>query len=441
MPSKLLEDYSRNYGSKLASALNGGSLVSALAPIPENEPTGEGVDTSDVYMPMGEPGTNDPDPNHRSPRSPGWENTYSQLDAGGGTDGSDYEEPMDPGMSSQIEPPEEGGLSFRKAFKEAPESVQKQQMSKLEETLKRGNQTIDSAYDDLVKQLGAPPDKNRKLSRKEKGMLLMEFGLKMLANSKKGLATAAGEAGSQTLNSYQDMKEGPVQQYNQSRSLIEAARASDKTKLATQSAIEGIKDRGSSASRLPGRFTGEDGNVYFYDEEGQIQQATDASGKPIKASKNDSGIRPNDFEVKRNAYMEVFGKDPNTGEKLTGLSLQRAMRDAVEFAGDRGSTLDDLDLDIQAERSADEEMKADAYRDMTPEQREAKRNEIAGSRRSRLRRPTRSYTPGTPEPRRGPPSAIVRKFATEADARAAFRRGEIKVGDTISVNGTTGPVE
>jgi hypothetical protein len=446
MPGSALEEYSANYGAKLRAALSGQPMQSALqgglAQSRENE---QFVEQNDPQM--------------RSPlegRQPGRgpyvpeQDPVVPVEPGGSADpegGQDMGGPMTMQDSELQGDPEPGsamqkkGYGFRDMWKDAPEKAREKELTKLEESLRQGNQTIDQAYDDLEKQLGTRPGK-KKLSRQEKGMLLMEFGLNVLANNKKGFG-AIGQAGGKTLGSYREMTEGPQKDYDATLGAVRGARAGAKVDLATKSALEGVKVSKEQAMRLPGRFNGEDGTVYFYDEMGQVKQALDENGKPIKGEvdKGGEGGRGFESESKYAKYMEIYGTDPNTGEPLTGLALQKAKQDALDFANDRGASIDDLDLDILAETSADKEMGADAYRDLTPEQRELRRNQIADARRKRLRRPMRSALEPRGEPRRGPPSGGKRRFASEADARAAFQRGEIQVNDIIIVNGVEGPVE
>lgn len=429
MPSAL-EEYRRTYGARLRAELSGVPPQTYNSALAQNDPRFRSPMTEDQATPG--------DGTYVPPQDP-----VEPMEPGGTADptgGQDMGGPMgqDSALDSSQQPKNGGGYTFRDMYKDAPNKVKEAQVDKLEEALKRGNETIDSAYDELERQLGTRPDK-KKLSRQEKGMLLMEFGLNVLANNKKGFG-AIGMAGGKALANYNEMATGPQKDYDQTKAAVDVARAKSKVKLAEGSALENLKQPASVGSRLPGRFTGDDGFVYFYDENGQVQQAKDAAGKPIKASQQDSAMRPNDFDVKRKAYLEVFGVDPKTGQPLTGLARVRVEQDAVEFAADRGTTIDDLDLDILAERSADEEMKADAYRDLTSEQREAKRSEIATSRRLRLKRPVRSYLEPN-EPKRGRPDIKARKFSSIQEAREAFKRGEIKAGDLIEVNGVVDTVE
>jgi hypothetical protein len=450
MPGSALEEYGRNYGAKLRAALNGQPLGSALVADPNAAPG----------QPNGPPDMGD-GPMSRMPQQGQQkgqgayippEDPVVPMEPGGTADpggGQDMGGPMDSAMAQDQggtgEPgsamEKKGGYSFRQMWKDAPEKVKEKELTKLEQSLKQGNQTIDDAYADLEKQLGTRPDKH-KLTRQEKGMLLMEFGLNVLANNKKGIG-AIGAAGGQALKGYSELSTGPQKDYDATLGAVRGAKARDKVDLAKQSALEGVKVSKEQAMRLPGRFTGEDGTVYFYDEMGEVKQALDEKGKPIKGEmdKGGEGGRGFESESKYNKYMEIYGVDPNTGEPLTGLALQKAKQDALDFANDRGASIDDLDLDILAETSADKEMGADAYRDLTPEQRELRRNQIADARRKRLRRPVRSALEPRGEPRRGPPSGGKRRFASEADAKAAFQRGDIQVGDVIIVNGVEGPVE
>lgn len=443
MPGSALEEYSRNYGAKLRSALGGGPTPGGFAQSEENKAF---VDQNDPQFrqpnqgPQPGAGPYIPPQDPVVPMEPG-----GSADPGGGQDmggpismGSELEGDPEQPPASALEGGKQKGFGFRDAWKQAPEQARQKELTKLEQSLKQANQTIDDAYDDLERQMGTKPEKKKKLSREEKGMLLMEFGLNVLANNKKGFG-AIGEAGGKALKSYNQMSQGPYKEYEETRGAIAGARAGSKVKVAEASALESLKSPKGEGSRLPGRFTGDDGFVYFYDENGQAKKAVGEDGKPIKANQNESQVRPSDFETKRKSYLEVYGFDVN-GKPLEGLAKREAEQDAIEFAGDRGSTIDDLDLDILAETSADKEMGADAYRDLTPDQREAQRAKIAAARRGRLKKPIRSRLQPSAEPGRGRPTG-TRKFASEADAKAAFQRGEISVGDTITVNGVTGPVE
>lgn len=433
--SSLLADYATNYSAKLRAALGIPSTPkpSALAPQTPPAPTGGSPDMSAApTMDQQDPGSADPS----GGMAPPVQQPMSELDG-------DAEQPM---QQSALEGGDKGkgGYSFRQAFKDAPKEAREQQVTKLEATLKQGNQTIDQAYDEMVKQLGAPPEKHKKLSREEKGMLLMEFGMSMLANSRKGFATAAGEAGSQTLGSYAQMSQGPALQYDASRAAIEGARTKDKATLARQSALESVKTPPGGGSKLPGKFTGEDGYVYFYDENGVAKKATDESGKPIKGDvSGGASARGFESDSKYKRYLEIYGVNPLSGEPLSGIDLERVKRDALDFANDRGASIDDLDLDIKAEDSADKEMGADAYRDLTPEQREIQRNKIADDRRKRLTRPNqrRSALGGQSEPHRGGGKAAPKRYNSENDARAAAARGDIQRGDTVIINGEEATVE
>lgn len=446
MPSAL-EEYGSTYGERLRSMLGGQSPLDQNPTVRPQPGTALGRSTGEgAYIPQTDDsdftaGSSDPDAPYTD--------EMSQDEIGDQGSALEQQAPAHPPeQDSPMQAPEQGqgkGYSFRDAWDDSSAESKNQQVTKLEEALKRGNQTIDAAYDELEKQLGAPPSKDKKLSRQDKGMLLMEFGLNLMANSRKGFATAAGQAGAQTLGTYAKIKQGPTDEYNRKKSAIESGRANSKVNLAGQSALEGLKQPQQAAGRLPGKFVGDDGYVYFYDANNQVSQAKDANGKPIKASQAErAGQGGKEFEsdAKFKRYMEIYGNDPRTGKPLTGIALQRVKQDGFDFANDRGTQLDDLDLDVQAEKSADDFMShhPELFDGMTADQVNDYRNKLADDRRRRLKRKTRSYLDGsTPEPARG--RGTKRRFANSADAQAAYDRGEIQQGDTIVVNGVEGPVE
>jgi hypothetical protein len=113
--------------------------------------------------------------------------------------------PAAPGMPNGVtEDPAGDGMdadSFESHFKKQPaEEQDKQQVG-----------SIDRAYGEMSKQLGQRP--TTKLSRKEKGMLIMEFGLQLMSQSAAArhggdLGGAVGDAGLNTMKSYQGLKAG-----------------------------------------------------------------------------------------------------------------------------------------------------------------------------------------------------------------------------------------
>src|SRR5690606_36703825 len=74
-------------------------------------------------------------------------------------------------LAAAAGPQQQPGRSFQDHWQATPPEQQKKAVDELEGALKRANETIDSAYDEMIRQLGARP--NNKLSRLDKGMLLM----------------------------------------------------------------------------------------------------------------------------------------------------------------------------------------------------------------------------------------------------------------------------
>src|SRR5690606_7783162 len=174
-----------------------------------------------------------------------------------------------------------GAVSFQQLRDQMTPEQEKQSVDNLEKKL---GVSIDRAYDELVAQLGTRP--SGKLSREDKGMLLMEFGLAMLANSRPGEsdAEAAGVAGSKALGSYRDMTRGRQQAYDSQLAAINAGRAKAKSSLAEKLAVEQAKAIGKAeaderrASELAGTFETADG-IYGRTRGGDISALVDPETK------------------------------------------------------------------------------------------------------------------------------------------------------------------
>jgi hypothetical protein len=326
------------------------------------------------------------------------------------------------------------GVTFRDVFKEAPAQVRQAEVGKLEQTLAEAGVTIDEAYDNMMAQLGTRP--TDKLSREEKAMLLMEFGLNLMANSSGqayggDIGGAIGAAGITTLRSYRDMKaakQADIRAYDRSALEIEAGRAKAKGALA-DSAIDAIaKEREAG---IKGEITTKDGKMYLYRSDGSLMLMRDPeTGEPLKADQRADMSGPKfETEYRYNQFMAVYGVDPKTGKPLTGAQLNRVKKQALEFASERGRQEDPV---RDAERSADDFIRANAdlFRDMTPEQVNAYRNRIADERRAR-------FSAG----RDRRPSSKIMEFATEAEAQSALDRGEIVSGDEVIIGGRRARVD
>lgn len=123
----------------------------------------------------------------------------------------------DPMQATESEPIPGDGMdsdSFESHFTKQPAAAQNKQLDDLESRVG----SIDKAYLAMAQQLGQRP--STKLSRKEKGMLIMEFGLQLMAQSAGSahggdVGGAVGEAGLNTMKSYRNQKAGKQQQAGQ----------------------------------------------------------------------------------------------------------------------------------------------------------------------------------------------------------------------------------
>lgn len=188
------------------------------------------------------------------------------------------------------------GLSFADLWSRTPEPERKQFVDRLDQTLKKGNQTIDSAYDEMIAKLGTRP--SGKLSRQDKAALIMEFGLALMANSARGkygddLGGALGASGLQTMDRYQQMTRGRQQAFDAQVGAINAARSKAKSALAEKVATEGVKGDSEIAkaalterargNEISGTITSEGGDVYGYTRGGRASALRDVeTGQPIK---------------------------------------------------------------------------------------------------------------------------------------------------------------
>jgi len=323
--SSALQDYMQNYGSRLQSMLHSPvesspvtDTLSALGRVPAT--SGAGPIASPTSALEAEP--------TRAAASPArLAHEQSELEQG----------------SSQ-------GKSFADYWREMPQAEQKSQVDTLEQTLARGNESIDTAYDGMISQLGVRP--GGKLSREDKGMLLMEFGLSLMSASARGahgddLGGAIGAAGSRTLGRYQQMTSGRQGAYDSQVGAINAARAKSKSALAEKGAVEHIKgasalqrDRQrdeSEAARLTGTVTTEDGEVYGYTRGGQASALLDETGQPLRTRERaaSTGGRGFEAEWRYNQYMQVHGVDEQ-GRPLAGEALRQVEAEALKYAQSRG---------------------------------------------------------------------------------------------------------
>jgi hypothetical protein len=164
--------------------------------------------------------------------------------------------PTTPPAPQEQKAPAGEGTSFRGLVSKMPKKEVKETVDDLEKQLATANVSIDQAYDQLLTQLGSRPEAQKKLTREEKGMLIMEFGLSMMSAGNGGDSDGLnqiGRAGSQTLQSYRKMtRDDPLakqQAYDQNVMAIQADRTKTKSKLAGDALLEEGRDRRSFATQ------------------------------------------------------------------------------------------------------------------------------------------------------------------------------------------------
>lgn len=269
MPS-MLDDYMKTYGTRLQSVLTdtqpaaGGAQTFPLGTNPSPPMRWEDSVPSSALVATDTPTV----PIQRVP-TPG---VPAAIDRAGGIE-----------RTSALADPDRQSVSFQQHWEQTPSSEKKRFVNDLEETLKRGNQTIDSAFDQMVAHLGARP--SGKLSREDKGMLLMEFGLALMANSARNrygddIGGAIGASGLQTLGRARELGRGRQREYDEKRAAIEGQRAKSKSALAEATAIEDVRGARADAaaarreSELTGTIEAEQG-IYGRTRGGEVSALRD----------------------------------------------------------------------------------------------------------------------------------------------------------------------
>jgi hypothetical protein len=384
-----LQQYVSNYGSRLQSLLNSGAVT----------------DTTSV---LGRPSTPQPPP----PAS-------SQLSTP-----IPQQQEIPEQHRSMLEEQQEGGTSVRSAYKSMSDEDQKKQAADLEDALSRGGTNIDQAYDELVKQMGTRPDED--LSKEEKAMLIIEFGLNLMANSSSraygdDLGGALGATGLNTMDSYQRTKGARARNYDRQRSALEAGRVKDKAAMSEFAAKEEIKED----AKLPEEFAPvkpdrdniitEDGS-YFSVTDGVPAPLVGPDGNVLKAPAKDvvgsDATRPTAYQTQLESFMQANGYDWEGNpvqpglEPLEGPDLLKLRQRAIAAARDAGGEfLSDTEIRREAERLVDAHIRNVIdfqYRDFTPQQMEAEREKLVEQRVRRMK----MERDGPPErgPAKGPQS-------------------------------------
>lgn len=155
-------------------------------------------------------------------------------------------EPAKPALQS--EPP----VTFADVAEKAPPKEKEKAVKKLEQQ----GVDISKAYADLMQRMGEKPDTS--LSKSDKGMLLMEFGLHMLANSgRMDTGSNIGMSGLNVLNSFHQMKFGKQQAFLDQQDQARAALESYNNAVLDQQEMA-LKQRKQEASEV-GFMQGADG--------------------------------------------------------------------------------------------------------------------------------------------------------------------------------------
>lgn len=433
--SSTLDQYMQTYGARLQSMLAGND---PSQPDPNNPdvPSGQNLGP-DTYQANPQP--------FQQPAGPP---NQSAL-AGGG--------PPSPGAApapGKGAPPQGGadaqgggGNSFRDLWAKQTADQRKQYIDKLQTHLDATNQTINSAYDKMMQQLGGRPSTD--ISRSEKGMLLMEFGLHMMANSRgqqqgggggmgTNLAANIGASGTETAGQYQQLRSSKLAQqqaYDKMQAGLSQAHGRDVVNLASRSALEEGRDvraagaQDASIARVDEQQTGaaqrndsriaaaaartdvteagknkraamgsgqvthtvtsDDGNTYGLTRSGQMIPLKDQQGNQIKAAPGGAGgQKQTAAQANFGLYVSTFGKDKD-GNPLQGADLQKVQQDALAYAGNpRAAQLSDPQMRQMAEKTANDQIRANplAWAGKSAEEISSSQAQIAEDSYQRLKR-------------------------------------------------------
>jgi len=199
---------------------------------------------------------------------------------------------------------EDGPNSFAAMAKEAPEEDKEKAVKVMEDQ----GVDIEAEHAKIVGDTGE--GKGKGLSKQEKALILMEFGLNLMASSGTGQGTWAsdiGQAGGAALAGHMGRKTAKQKQ------LIEA----EDRKLERQ-----LKQAKIDKATRPETSIETDnaGNMIIVDQQSGKSKPVLMDGKPVTAGDQDKL----DFEVKREAFKAAYGSEIKNPEELE--------RRAVAFA-------------------------------------------------------------------------------------------------------------
>lgn len=413
----LLRDYMATYGSRLDSLL-GDAVRTSMTPSAPPELQG-GSQTGAQTFPMGS--------NPAPPMQ--WESMQQQPPS--------MQQQAPQSALAQAAPAEEARADFRSQWEATPPKERKKQVDALEEAVG----SIDRAYDEMIAQLGTRP--SGKLSREDKGMLLMEFGLALLANSRPGvsLGEAVGTAGTQTMGTFKELTRGRQLQHDQNVRAVNLERAKAKSELAKSAATESMKaaTRASELGRIRGTVTTEGGELYGYTGEGGTVPLRDPqSGEHLRGRERPtSALVPvlddngEEIWVTREQAVGRRKRPPKSGSGSDDGGLSAADTNAIyrQSAGLFGGTFDPITGRIAGlNREESQTVQSIAAR-------ASQMYMQAGGKLDHATAVERAFQEVRDGARAPTPSDQPRTFASEDEVADAFQRGEIQKGDVVSING------
>lgn len=408
----LLRDYIATYGSRLDSLLSDAVQNSATPNASPDLQGGSGMPnqgSAETY-PLGA----NPAPSMQ------WEPMQGQQPQSALEDGE---------QSARVD--------FRTQWMNTPKELRERQVDELE----RAVGSIDRAYDEMIAQLGTRP--NGKLSREDKGMLLMEFGLALMANSRPGVSfgEAAGAAGTQALGSYKELTRGRQREHDANVRAINLQRAKSKSELAKTVASESIKAAGreSELGRVRGTVTTEGGELYGYTGRGDTVPLRDPqSGEHLRGRERPtSALVPvlddngEEIWVTREQAVGRRKRPPKSGSGSNDGGLSAADTNAIyrQAAGLFGGTFDPITGRIAGlNREESQTVQSIAAR-------ASQMYMQAGGKLDHATAVQRAFQEVRDGARAPTPSDQPRTFASEDEVADAFQRGEIQKGDVVSING------
>jgi hypothetical protein len=203
------------------------------------------------------------------------------------------------------------------SFAGMSENADPEDIDKATKAMEEGGVDIDEEY---AKVTGSEKEeseddpkgtsKGEGLTRQEKALILMEFGLNLMASSGTGEGTIAGDigqAGATALTGHMGRKAA------QKKQLAEA----EEQKLERELKRAQIKKAGKAATSIK---TDQAGNMIIVNEDTGESKPVMMDGKPVVAGDKDKL----DFEVKRAAFKAAYGSTIKDAEELE--------RRAVAFA-------------------------------------------------------------------------------------------------------------